>query len=480
MPFWTGLVPGDGSDELHRLIARVEQLEEAHGATLPPPPLSDTHKSRNVVRLGESSGWQSSFELVEKSKDPDYVAPKKRVLEKLLGCFYFVSHQPGAAPKGIHYWGVMMMTRAFAPWYEIVFSLLVQGITVTLQVLLLAVVVETATSTTCDFDTQTGCRAGEYCSINYARGQCNDCATVLPSQSTCCPTLSSVCPTIPAANHSKYFYVYDGGTGDHGCHSTNGQVALFGQGGCIGACAMYERCISHDVYPTRCDYIVDAADRLKVTHVILIAFAATIAATTLAKELDDMDTEKAALDARNTKEFIPSRLHRYVNTAWFHIYMLLHSAALPGLMKTAIVTAVLTDLDGSSISSGVNVVFSFMALLFISGLDATCACSTSNLSSISPDTPPTTSPLCAQVGGPLRASHPHAALRRDPRPAHLRHQTPGQHPPPRPLAAQSRDHRGPRVPHHFRGAQHRAHHADGMECLDAPDILQYPPEAPIL
>ena len=86
-----------------------------------------------------------------------------------------------------------------------------------------------------------------------------------------------------------------------------------------------------------------------------------------------MDTERAALRARNTDRFIGSRAHRLVNQFSFHVYSILHSAVLPGLLQSSISTAVLTDLNGMSISSGVSVVFSFMALLFISHIDTTLA-----------------------------------------------------------------------------------------------------------
>ena len=379
----SGLVPGDGSDELHRLMARVKALEERSQQT-PPPFLSNKDGNRPSLRSGPSA-WQSSKELAPEglgpvvaeatARAPAPAIPRTSALQVFYTLVHLAGHQPGTAPKGIHYWAIMIATRAGAYWHEIAAAILFQYSTVLLQFLLLAVVVETATSTTCDFDTQTGCRSGEYCSINYARGQCNDCATVLPTETYCCPTLKDVCPTIPPANWSSFFYVYDGANilPGSGCSSTNDQVALFGQGGCIGACAMYERCISHDLYPTRCDYLVNAQDRLKITHVILLVFATLVTTSTFAQELDDMDTERAALRARNTDHYIASRIHRQVNALSFHVYSILHSAVLPGLLQSSIVTAVLTDLNGMSLSSGVSVVFSFMALLFISHVDTTLA-----------------------------------------------------------------------------------------------------------
>ena len=283
------LKPGDGSDELHRLIARVEDLEVAHSvartkALSTEGVILGDDKERQVVSfskgstdtLSASTGkWSSESRRLGTSIGPED-SSTTRVRERRRGTILkalnlSVRNQPGRVPKGIHYWAFMVRTRRGAGWCDFSYAFIATVVTIMVQLLTLAIVVESGTSQTCDYKTQTGCRAGEYCSVNYAKGQCNDCATVLPSESTCCPTMQTVCPVIPMENRSKVFYVYDGGTGSQGCHSTNWQLDEYGQGGCIGACAMYDRCIAHDRYPKRCDFLVDAAERLKATHAMLRA-----------------------------------------------------------------------------------------------------------------------------------------------------------------------------------------------------------------
>ncbi len=423
-----GLVPGDGSDELHRLIARVQRLESAAAAgggkaRVDPATnskistgsgviLGDDKKDRNVAVLKPELSKQKDYASEQDLTKPHTSSTGGRARRPRRWHRYLedAGHQPGTAPKGIHYWSFIVQTRSRASVCQILIAVALSIATIITQLLLLAVVVESSTSQTCDYKTQTGCRDGEYCSVNYAKGQCNDCATVLPSESTCCVDMESVCPAVPVANYTSYFYVYDGGNGKQGCHSTNWQLdecatalshparsestrwslafahlspALafslcrsfhrYGTGGCIGACAMWQRCMDNDKYPQRCDFVVLAADRLKATHAILIIFAAIMSSVTLSQELDDMDTEQAALTARATAGYVQSRLRRCQLRLTFWVYSVLHSSALPGFTSSAIVVAILTDGGGESISAGVGVVYAFMALLFISHLDTTMA-----------------------------------------------------------------------------------------------------------
>ena len=115
-----------------------------------------------------------------------------------------------------------------------------------------------------------------------------------------------------------------------------------------------------------------------------VIFAAIASATTLAQELDDMDTERSMIEARlgsQVEAQAPDATDANSSSSWrvnavriaFWAYRCLHSSALPGFMSSAIVTAILTDDGGTAIYSGINVVFSFMALLFISNFDETLA-----------------------------------------------------------------------------------------------------------
>ena len=62
------------------------------------------------------------------------------------------------------------------------------------QFFLFVLILETSTSNTCDVESQTGCRSGEYCSVSIAKGQCNDCSVILPETTTCrrCPNKDRV------------------------------------------------------------------------------------------------------------------------------------------------------------------------------------------------------------------------------------------------------------------------------------------------
>ena len=96
--------------------------------------------------------------------------PVSRVLPRMW-------RQPGVMPPTIHYWALVMMTRKDVSPCTVLSAGSMMVATLALQFILLAVVIESATSMSCDPVTQTGCRAGEYCSRAYANGQCNDCYT---------------------------------------------------------------------------------------------------------------------------------------------------------------------------------------------------------------------------------------------------------------------------------------------------------------
>ena len=298
--------------------------------------------------------------------------------------------QPGRMPPTIHYWALVMMTRADASAPMLLAAAFTQIVTLVIQFILLAVVVESATSRSCDPVSQTGCRLGEYCSIAYASGQCNDCATVLPSTSQCCPTLPSECAraranATDAADYVNFiFFGTEGGTCGRASsvHDYSGAPGAWSavpgvpppSGGCANVCQMFDRCVtSPDTRPRRCDYLVNGAMRFKLTHVILLVGAAILGAGSFATQLDQSDVEAATYAAR-LYGIAGKRLRRRFIWAVYEFYRLVNNYVLPGVMNSAVVIALLTDADGTALTSGVNVVFSFIALLFISNIDEVSAC----------------------------------------------------------------------------------------------------------
>ena len=78
------------------------------------------------------------------------------------------------------------------------------GIVATQLVMLVFVSTEVVTAQ-CTADTQDGCQTGEYCSLAFAAGQCNDCSVLLPETTTCCPsrTRTSKCHGPRGSQHTR-------------------------------------------------------------------------------------------------------------------------------------------------------------------------------------------------------------------------------------------------------------------------------------
>ena len=140
------------------------------------------------------------------------------------------------------------------------------------QIILMVLILETSTSSTCSVEHQTGCRSGEYCSFSIAKGQCNDCSVILPNSTTCCPTLDTFCPSVDYRHNETFFSDDEAGSGDEAgiptikggfsslCRRSNQRQSK--RGGCPHVCTMYKHCIStqesNEFRPRRCDFLVDS------------------------------------------------------------------------------------------------------------------------------------------------------------------------------------------------------------------------------
>ena len=169
------------------------------------------------------------------------------------------------------------------------------------QFFLYVLILETSTSSTCDVKSQTGCRSGEYCSVSIANGQCNDCSAILPKTTTCCPTMNTTCPNIIDPD---FIYMTDAVTAPNSdlCHD-----------GCPHACLMYNHCLNQEESlekrPQRCDFLVNARNGVKWSHILLLVFGAVLWTRDLINVLDETDlmaatVPKATGEARKTHNVI--------------------------------------------------------------------------------------------------------------------------------------------------------------------------------
>ena len=169
------------------------------------------------------------------------------------------------------------------------------------QFFLFVLILETSTSNTCDVESQTGCRSGEYCSVSIANGQCNDCSAILPETTTCCPTMNTTCPNIIDPD---FIYMTDAVSAPKNdlCYD-----------GCPHACLMYNHCVnqkaSKEERPKRCDFLVDGRNGVKWSHILLLIFGAVLWTRNLVQILDETDlmaatVPKATGEARKTHNVI--------------------------------------------------------------------------------------------------------------------------------------------------------------------------------
>ena len=178
------------------------------------------------------------------------------------------------------------------------------------QFFLFVLILETSTSHTCDVKSQNGCRPGEYCSFSIAKGQCNDCSAILPETSTCCPTLNTTCPNI--TDSYNYTYTTNNVTAPNSdlCYPDSRNE------GCPHVCRMYKHCqakASLEKLPQRCDFLVNARDGVKWSHILLLIFGALLWTRDLVNVLDETDlmaatVPKATGEVRKTHNVIVSPL----------------------------------------------------------------------------------------------------------------------------------------------------------------------------
>jgi len=144
------------------------------------------------------------------------------------------------------------------------------------QFALLVLATEAGSSHACDARTQDGCRLGEYCSLAFARGQCNDCSLLLGDFFG--PALGSFCPNVSYDFDANFVHPLSG-------------VAY------VGSCAMYGRCTVGDEADTdinRCDYVVRARTGLKFHHYSITVVGALLLAISMVNDMAECDTELAA------------------------------------------------------------------------------------------------------------------------------------------------------------------------------------------
>ena len=207
------------------------------------------------------------------------------------------------------------------------------------QIFLMVLILETSTSSTCNFEEQSGCRSGEYCSFSIAKGQCNDCSVILPNTSPIRPKLDTWCNNTDN-DEIPYFSTVPG---------------LCSRTGCPHSCKMYRHCISKEVdgaeetEPWRCDFLVNGRSGVKLSHIFLLIFGAVLWASDLISVLDETDMIAATVlkaatgEERNTYSAI---------VMLFRFIFVFRTCALPALTATGAIVAILTDEDGGSLTGG--------------------------------------------------------------------------------------------------------------------------------
>lgn len=184
------------------------------------------------------------------------------------------------------------------------------------QFFLFVLILETSTSHTCDVKSQNGCRPGEYCSFSIAKGQCNDCSAILPETSICCPTLNTTCPTLNTILNITDPYDYTYTTNNVTAPNSDLCYPDSRDEGCPHVCRMYEHCqdeASLEKLPQRCDFLVNARDGVKWSHILLFIFGALLWTRDLVNVLDETDlmaatVPKATGEVRKTHNVIVSSL----------------------------------------------------------------------------------------------------------------------------------------------------------------------------
>ena len=228
------------------------------------------------------------------------------------------------------------------------------------QIFLMVLILETSTSSTCNFEEQSGCRSGEYCSFSIAKGQCNDCSVILPNTSPIWPKLDAWCVSDSHLVENKRYVSEVSGICDSSCpenRDTCDEVLTQtpSEVGCPYICKMYEHCISKEVdgaeetKPWRCDFLVNGRSGVKWSHILLLIFGAVLWASDLISVLDETDMIAATVlkaatgEERNTHSAI---------VMLFRFIFVFRTCALPALTATGAIVAILTDEDGGSLTGG--------------------------------------------------------------------------------------------------------------------------------
>jgi len=227
------------------------------------------------------------------------------------------------------------------------------------QIVVSLVIVVQGASPACEPTMQSGCSRGQFCSNNpdFAIAQCEDCSQLLPQTTTMWPSLQSFCEWAVAA--------YGPQSPADLYHLTFTEPARR-NASFVGSCAMWLHCMNEDLMPTRCDYLVYALQRVKLTQVALMATCAVLFATQLMSDLDQADTTLACL-AHRTRQLESAR--RRVPLRIYHsLLYAMHKISVPCLVSAATAVLLLTSQGVGSLSA-LNIILNFLAVGFLFELD---------------------------------------------------------------------------------------------------------------
>ena len=309
------------------------------------------------------------------------------------------------------------------------FCLFIPLLVLILQGVLLAVVQEAGTSFACTPATQTGCHRGMYCSLAFARGQCNDCAVMLDTLEA---FILEVCP-----DDFRYDFLAR-------------HPQAFNNAPFPGGCAMYAHCkgyvMAHriqdrahplprlltsrvrslrgsskinlyallnqsepvigapevedmgDIDINRCDYLVDANYDMKLHHILIVFVGAFLATVPIVTDGDECDTESATFHEQTVNYKTTSRLSRLATKArssapssakglkamlkipmfgtviqyfWYFIfscYICLRKNLLPTFVVSTTVV-ILTSYEGEHSFAAVSIFLNIVAVGFICEVD---------------------------------------------------------------------------------------------------------------
>ena len=253
-------VDGDDDDRLSRLELLVDEqqkLLEHQGELL--ESLSSQKKKGSSTAHDEIEPSQS---LCSRLNAASYTKPKK------------------SAANGMHFALMCLLDDVESSWPEqyrwlALFICLLPFCVLFLQLYLLVLLMEAGTSRACNAETQLGCQPGQYCSLAFANGQCNDCSLLLDDHFG--PSLAAYCPSVGYDYFANYTHPVTG-------------VSY------IGSCAMYGRCTvgdNRDKDIDRCDYLIKARSDIKVHNLVIMIIGAMLASWPMMEDMDECDTNRA-------------------------------------------------------------------------------------------------------------------------------------------------------------------------------------------